>query len=125
MPQRVLEMKPRGDTTPAANIFSAGNGVPAHLRAAPKPPRLAVTAPAGGADTVTLTELIEQAIEELRPHLQRDGGDCELVKIEGNTIHIRLSGNCDGCQLASVTLSGVQAKLIEKIGRPMRVVPVP
>jgi len=127
MPQRVVETKPRGEATPAANIFSAGHGVPAHLRAAPKPvpPRPAVTAPSGSVDTATLTELIAQAIEELRPHLQRDGGDCELVRIEDNTIYIRLSGNCDGCQLASVTLSGVQAKLIEKVGRPMRVVPVP
>ncbi|KIZ35297.1 MULTISPECIES: Fe-S cluster assembly protein NifU [Rhodopseudomonas] len=129
-PQRAIELKPRGEATAAATIFSAGHGVPAHLRAMPKPaaPKPAAPRPVAamaGADTLTQTELIEQALAELRPHLQRDGGDCELVRIEDNTIYIRLSGNCDGCQLASVTLSGVQAKLIEKIGRPMRVVPVP
>jgi len=68
--------------------------------------------------------LITEAIEEMRPHLQRDGGDCEFVSIDGNIIYVRLSGNCVGCQLSSVTLSGVQAKLAEKLGRPLRVVPV-
>lgn len=127
-PQRVFDIKPRGDASPASNIFSAAAGsVPAHLRAAPKPPIPRPTAKptiADSGDQPPQIALIEQAIEELRPHLQRDGGDCELVKVEGNTVHIRLSGNCVGCQLASVTLSGVQARLAEKLGRPLRVVPV-
>jgi NifU-like protein len=127
-PQRVFDVKPRGDVSPASNIFSAASGgVPAHLRAAPKPPAprpAAKPAMAFSGDPSSQTVLIEQAIEELRPHLQRDGGDCELIKVDGNTVHIRLSGNCVGCQLASVTLSGVQARLAEKLGRPLRVVPV-
>jgi NifU-like protein len=127
--QRVYDIKPRGDASPASNIFSAAAGnVPAHLRAAPKSPAprpAAKPAMALAGDQSAQLELIEQAIEDMRPHLQRDGGDCELVKVEGNTVHIRLSGNCVGCQLASVTLSGVQARLAEKLGRPLRVVPVP
>ena len=51
-------------------------------------------------------------------------GRLEFVSIDGNIIYVRLSGNCVGCQLSSVTLSGVQAKLAEKLGRPVRVVPV-
>ena len=67
---------------------------------------------------------IESAIEELRPFLQRDGGDCELVDVEGDRVLVKLTGACVGCQLAAVTISGVQQKLIEKIGAPLRVIPV-
>ncbi len=68
--------------------------------------------------------LIEEAIEELRPFLKRDGGDCELVDVEGERVMVKLSGACVGCQMASVTVSGVQEKLIEKLGQPLRVIPV-
>lgn len=68
--------------------------------------------------------LIEKAIEDIRPYLQRDGGDCELIEVEGNVVHVRLSGACVGCQMASVTLSGVQEKLARALNLPLRVVPV-
>ncbi|PPJ49295.1 NifU family protein [Rhizobium sp. KAs_5_22] len=68
--------------------------------------------------------LIEAALEAIRPNLQRDGGDCQLVKLEGDAVYIRLSGACVGCQLASVTIHGVRQKLIEAIGMPLRVIPV-
>jgi len=69
-------------------------------------------------------KLIESSIEELRPFLQRDGGDCELVDVEGDRVMVKLTGACVGCQLAAVTISGVQQKLIEKIGAPLRVIPI-
>ncbi|WFT77264.1 NifU family protein [Methylobacterium sp. CB376] len=68
--------------------------------------------------------LIDKAIEALRPVLQRDGGDCELVEVEGTVVSVRLSGACVGCQMASVTVAGVQQRLIEALGLPLRVVPV-
>jgi NifU-like protein len=68
--------------------------------------------------------LIEEAIEQLRPFLKADGGDCELVDVDGDTVYVRLSGACVGCQAATVTLSGIQEKLMEKLGRPIRVAPV-
>ena len=67
---------------------------------------------------------IEGAIEELRPFLQRDGGDCELIDVEGDKVLVKLTGACVGCQMAAVTISGVQQKLVEKIGLPLRVIPV-
>jgi NifU-like protein len=121
-----FELVPRGEALPGSQHFPAG--APAHLRLGDKPavpPRPKLMPKPG--ETATETELIalvQQAIEDLRPTLQRDGGDCELVKVEGNTVYLRLSGNCVDCQLASVTLSGVQARLVEKLGRPLRVVPV-
>lgn len=69
------------------------------------------------------TSLITEAVAELRPALKAHGGDCELVCIEGNRVHLRLKGSCVGCVLASVTISGVQERLIRKLGFPIRVVP--
>lgn len=67
--------------------------------------------------------LIEEGIEELRPHLQRDGGDCELVDVDADTVFVKLTGACVGCQLSAATISGVQERLIAKLGAPIRVVP--
>ncbi len=67
---------------------------------------------------------IGEALDELRPFLQRDGGDCQLIGVEGNVVRIKMAGACVGCQLASVTIHGIQAKLIAKLGMPLRVVPV-
>ncbi len=69
-------------------------------------------------------KLIEQAIEAVRPSLQRDGGDCELVDVDGNRVMVKLSGACVGCHLSGATIEGVQAKLIEAVGVPLIVVPV-
>lgn len=76
------------------------------------------------ADTLERIKVIEAAIEELRPFLKRDGGDCELVDVEGNTIYVRLTGACVGCHMASVTIHGVQERLIAMLRTPLRVIPV-
>lgn len=68
--------------------------------------------------------LIEAALETIRPNLRRDGGDCQLVKIEGDAVFVRLTGACVGCQLASVTVAGVRQRLVEAVGMPLRVIPV-
>jgi NifU-like protein len=68
--------------------------------------------------------LIEETIEELRPFLRKDGGDCELVDIDGSNVLVNLSGACVGCQMSSVTISGIQERLMAKLGMPVRVVPV-
>jgi len=66
---------------------------------------------------------VQKAIEEIRPSLQRDGGDIELVDVDGDTVVVNLSGSCVGCQMASITIAGVQERLMDALGRPMRVVP--
>lgn len=78
----------------------------------------------GPMTTLQKIRLIEQAIEGLRPYLQQDGGDCELVDVEDNKVYVKLSGACVSCQMSSVTISGVQERLIEKLGFPLRVIPV-
>jgi NifU-like protein len=68
-------------------------------------------------------QLITTAIEDLRPTLQRDGGDIELVDIDGDTVMVNLRGSCVGCQMSSITLSGVQERLMSVLGKPVRVIP--
>jgi len=92
-------------------------------KTSPLAPKVAATAKAP-MTTLQKIKLIEQAIEELRPFLKQDGGDCELVDVEDNKVYVKLSGACVGCQMSSVTINGVQEKLIEKIGTPLRVIPV-
>lgn len=67
--------------------------------------------------------LVEQTIAELRPQLQADHGDIELIDVDGKTIYVHLTGACTGCQLAGATLGGVQQRLIEALGEFVRVVP--
>lgn len=71
-----------------------------------------------------LYDLVEKAVAELKPHLNRDGGDIELIAVDGDMVVVDLTGNCSGCVLASVTLAGVRKRLIELVGRPLRVVPL-
>ncbi|GAA0580507.1 NifU family protein [Rhizomicrobium electricum] len=72
---------------------------------------------------VDLETEIAKAIADLRPVLQRDGGDIELVAVEGDIVVVDFKGACSGCVLASVTLAGVRKRLIDAIGHPLKVVP--
>ncbi|MBB1486503.1 Fe-S cluster assembly protein NifU [Oceanospirillum sediminis] len=67
---------------------------------------------------------IEAVIERVRPQLQRDHGDVELIDIDGSNIHIRLTGACTNCQLASMTLSGIQQQMMEELGEFVKLIPV-
>ena len=54
--------------------------------------------------------------EQISPQLQKDGGDIELVDIEGNVVKVRLIGVCSSCKNASMTLKGfVESILKEKV----------
>ena len=51
-----------------------------------------------------MEEKIKQKLEELRKMLQADGGDLELVGIEGANVKLRLRGACGGCPHAAITI---------------------
>ncbi|WP_299676515.1 NifU family protein [uncultured Dokdonia sp.] len=57
-----------------------------------------------------LTQKVEEALEEIRPFLQSDGGDITLLGIEeGKTVRVQLEGACVGCSVNQMTLkSGVE-----------------
>jgi Fe-S cluster biogenesis protein NfuA len=60
---------------------------------------------------------VEAALEEVRPHLQLDGGDVELVEIQDDGIvKVKLTGSCAGCPMSQMTLKwGVENYLKKKI----------
>ncbi len=63
-----------------------------------------------------MREEIAQALEEVRPHLQRDGGDVELVDVVDGVVKVRLTGACAGCPMAQMTLKwGVESYLKKKV----------
>lgn len=61
-------------------------------------------------ETATLTQKVENALEEIRPFLQSDGGDITLLGIEDDKIvRVQLQGACVGCSVNQMTLkSGVE-----------------
>jgi NifU-like protein len=72
--------------------------------------------------TLQKIKLIEETIEkEIRPQLIKDGGDLELLDVEGDRVVIEFKGRCMGCQAATYTLSGVQEKLREMVSPDLEV----
>lgn len=58
------------------------------------------------------TDQVESVLTRVRPFLQADGGDIELVRLDGNSADVRLQGRCAGCPSAHMTLFlGVEAAL--------------
>ena len=66
---------------------------------------------------------IEEVLESLRPALMADGGDVELVEVIGNTAYVNMTGACNGCQMAAMTIAGIQQRLMEVMGEFIKVVP--
>ncbi len=66
---------------------------------------------------------IEAVIESIRPQLRMDGGDAELVEVDGNSIYVKMTGACSGCSMAAMTVGGIQQRLMEELGEFIRVIP--
>jgi NifU-like protein len=66
---------------------------------------------------------IEAVLESVRPQLKRDGGDIELVDVDGKTIYVNMTGACAGCQMEALTLQGIQQKLMEELKEFIKIVP--
>ncbi len=59
-----------------------------------------------------LTQVVEKALEEIRPFLLSDGGNISLVSIEDNIVKVQLEGACVGCSVNQMTLrNGVEASI--------------
>lgn len=68
---------------------------------------------------------IEKALEDIRPSLQMDGGDIELVSIEDGIVKVRLTGACGGCPMSQMTLKEVvERAIIEAVPEVKKVVAV-
>lgn len=70
----------------------------------------------------TIRNRVEKALEELRPRLQADGGDIELLGVDQGVVKVKLKGACAGCPMSTMTLKmGVEQYLKKKIPEVVRV----
>jgi Fe-S cluster biogenesis protein NfuA len=59
---------------------------------------------------------VESVLDELRPYLMADGGNVELVELDGPVVRLRLQGACGSCPSSTMTLKmGIERKLRESI----------
>ncbi len=80
-------------------------------------------APKAPLTSVQRIKRIEMVLEALRPQLMADGGDVQLVEVSGNTVYVNMTGACSGCQMAAMTIAGIQQRLMEEMGEFIKVVP--
>ena len=80
----------------------------------------------GCGNTKSFDDQVKEVIEAVRPMLQRDGGDIELVSIEEDkTVKVRLQGACKGCPGAAMTLKmGVERVMKERVPEVKEVIAV-
>jgi Fe-S cluster biogenesis protein NfuA len=72
-----------------------------------------------------MREKVEQALNMVRPMLQRDGGNVELIDIEGTKVKVRLTGACKGCPMSQMTLkSGIEKIIKQEVPEVTEVVSV-
>jgi Fe-S cluster biogenesis protein NfuA len=72
-----------------------------------------------------MRDKIEEVLKQIRPSLQADGGDVELVDVNQGTVKVRLKGACGSCPMATMTLkNGVERLLKEKLPEVKEVVAV-
>ncbi len=62
------------------------------------------------------SEQVKEVLDKLRPFLQRDGGDVELVSVEDGIVKVRLMGACGSCPSSTITLkAGIERALMEEV----------
>ncbi|MDR9459809.1 MAG: NifU family protein [Dehalococcoidia bacterium] len=72
-----------------------------------------------------MKEKIQIAIDRVRPALQADGGDVELVEVKDGVVSVRLTGACGGCPMATMTLkNGIERVIREEVPEVKEVVAV-
>ncbi|MBN1759438.1 MAG: Fe-S cluster assembly protein NifU [Chitinispirillaceae bacterium] len=73
--------------------------------------------------TLQKIDLIRKVLEhDVKPVLANDGGDCELIDVDGNTVFVKLHGHCAGCAFSNMTLiSVVERNLREKVSEQLSV----
>ena len=109
---------------------AAARASPALARRASEPrfakPRAAVVVRAGESSISEKLELtadnVEKVLDEVRPYLIADGGDVELVEIDGLVVRLKLNGACGSCPSSTTTMRmGIEKRLMEKIPEIMEV----
>ncbi|MYM62476.1 Fe-S cluster assembly protein NifU [Pseudomaricurvus sp. HS19] len=118
------EMQARGETFMPGAIQKKKAKPAAQPLVTLETPEPAAAPAAGGMSAFQRYKKIEEVIEKVRPNLQADRGDCELLDIDGKNIYVSLVGACSGCQMAAMTVGGIQQKMIEALGEFVKIIPV-
>ena len=72
-----------------------------------------------------MREKVEKVLAEMRPHLEADGGNIELIAVEEGVVKVKLIGACGSCPMSQMTLKrGIEARLKAKIPEVKEVVSV-
>ncbi len=72
-----------------------------------------------------MKEKVEAALAQIRPALQADGGDVELVDVNDGTVKVKLTGHCAGCPMASMTLQmGIERVIKERVPEVKEVIAI-
>ncbi|MGC8720600.1 MAG: NifU family protein [Thermodesulforhabdaceae bacterium] len=72
-----------------------------------------------------MKEQVEKVLEKIRPMLQRDGGNVELVEVDGTVVKVRLTGACHGCPMSQMTLkAGIERIIKQEVPEVTQVVAV-
>ncbi|MEK3789090.1 MULTISPECIES: NifU family protein [Paenibacillus] len=75
--------------------------------------------------SITLYDEVLEVLDKLRPFLQRDGGDVELVDVEDGIVKLKLMGACGSCPSSTITLkAGIERALLEEVEGVQEVVQV-
>lgn len=73
----------------------------------------------------TIYDEVLEVLDKLRPFLQRDGGDVDLVDVEDGVVKLRLVGACGSCPSSTITLkAGIERALLEEVAGVKEVVQV-
>jgi Fe-S cluster biogenesis protein NfuA len=70
----------------------------------------------------SIQKKVQEALDDIRPQIQMDGGDVQLVAVEGTTVKVRLVGHCAGCPMSQMTLkNGIEAHLKAAVSQALTV----
>ena len=75
-------------------------------------------------DTMSIRERVAKALERVRPYLQSDGGDIELLEVTDDlSVKVKLTGACHGCPFSMQTLkAGVEQAIMKEVPEIKRVI---
>lgn len=72
-----------------------------------------------------MREKVEEVLSKIRPSLEADGGNVELVEVSDGTVKVSLTGACAGCPMSTITLKmGIEKLLMQEIPEVKEVVAV-
>lgn len=76
------------------------------------------------ADLISIKERVNKALNRVRPYLQNDGGDIDLIEITDDlTVKVKLTGACHGCPFSMQTLkAGVEQAIMQEVPEIKKVI---